>query len=1003
MPTLTIYVVSANLTMLNAIFNGVAMICQQTAFIWGFATLASTWIILSATAKTPISSISGNAQNVLTTGSLGAFMPFVLAMLLTFPGLQSKVQVQSTMNGTITVIDNVPFVISVIPAVGSILSQQAGTLIETAYQSTGTDYASISASGNGFINPLKVLLASRSAVSRLNDIAPQIKAIVTSCLPPDAGIDYPTVTNLVMNAGNTGATAAQSLPINGADNTSIGALLYQAQLSNNYVPTITDASNNILNCNDAANLVVTRIDNALQSAEFSRVVQGAVNGMDQPTMAANLNINNLTSEWSATRNANDLNALTGISSMQAQNEVINLIFSEVVNNELSCLATSGQSKIICESSIVQANEIERNNIQMAAAEVPMLKYAGSFGNYLLALIIGLGPLVVMFMMFAGVNAGKCIKTVAHLIAWPLLVMNVGAELINGMIYISLADFAKGIANGGVISQAVNTSIYRELSFQVGSASHMMASLPVLMGMIFALGESAALVNVGTNIAPKTNDVSDSVSPIYNKQEPIMSSTGAGGHNTVRTDGVESYASGSQQLMNASNQYGGSLTRATNAISNVDSAVKSTSQVRQVVKDASTTFSKQDRKGWGLTDSASKAFDEFQARNNHQSAAYTNNDGTTSTADSGSNTTASATARVGGGTGGGGKNGAFPISAGGEVQATKTTTGGQSIRSNVGSSKTDTEANNKDTGQRLANVKTWLKEHHASGDAIKSVDNRIAQHKSYTESLTNNDTVDKLKSKALEDSQGVVGYANNSVTATEFAASVNRKGSELGMYVATEGNKLTAIPAIKERMDKIDHDAKNGVTSDIVGDEKGRNAAILFKAAALSAQDENLSKDERYAAAAFVTGALSTMVNGSMHPNKPMQEPSDTLDKAQNITGTALAPILPAAAPKNNAHKHVKNNPDKALDNFTANFSNPLEPNFNPKAKYLNDDNSARLAGLGDHPVNNDGKVYNVMHDRAQPLTHEVTPSKTLSTNDSNQIKALTKPTKKFSLNDVFNK
>jgi conjugal transfer mating pair stabilization protein TraG len=119
MQTLTIYVTTADVTTLNAIFNGVAMICQQTVFIWGCALLASMWILLATVTQAPIAAMSGNAQGVLPKGSLSAVMPFILAMLITNPGLQSDVQVESTSNGRVTVISHVPFVISAIPATGS--------------------------------------------------------------------------------------------------------------------------------------------------------------------------------------------------------------------------------------------------------------------------------------------------------------------------------------------------------------------------------------------------------------------------------------------------------------------------------------------------------------------------------------------------------------------------------------------------------------------------------------------------------------------------------------------------------------------------------------------------------------------------------------------------------------------------------------------------------------------------------------------------------------------
>ena len=178
MGTLTIYIASADLTTLSAIFNGVAMICTQTTMIWGFALLASTWRIVSTVTSATIETSSGKAGSVLTRGSYSAIMPLIFAMLLTFPGFQSKVQVESTLNGNVTTIANVPVIIAAIPAAGSLMSTQVGAVVTTAFQSVGTDYPALSAGANGFINPLKVLLSSRTAILRLGSIDSQVKTLV---------------------------------------------------------------------------------------------------------------------------------------------------------------------------------------------------------------------------------------------------------------------------------------------------------------------------------------------------------------------------------------------------------------------------------------------------------------------------------------------------------------------------------------------------------------------------------------------------------------------------------------------------------------------------------------------------------------------------------------------------------------------------------------------------------------------------------------------------------
>ncbi len=971
MQTLTIYVTTADLTMLNTILNGVAMICKQTAFIWGCAMLAAMWILLSTVTQATIAAVGGNAQGVLPKGNLSAIMPFIMAMLLTNPILQGNVQVESQSSGRVTVISNVPFIISVIPATGSILSQQAGKLVETAYQSSGTDYASISESGNGFINPLKVLLASRSAINRLNGIPSQISSVVTRCLPPDSGVNYSTINNLVSNAGNSGATAATSIPINGANPTAIGALLYQASLTTAYVPSI-GTGQAILNCADAANAVATNIGVALQSVEFSRVVQGAVNGMDEPSLPANTQIDTITRQWDATRNAALVNGAIVAGSQQASIEVINLLMGELVGNELSCLSAAGPTKATCESNLVQANEIERNNIQFAAAEVPMLKYAGSFGNYLLALIIGLGPIVVMFMMFAGVNAGKCFKTVAHLIAWPLLVTNVGAELINGMMYISIANFAQSIAHGGVISFAENVAIYKELSFQIGSASHMMASLPVLMSMIFALGESAALVSVGSNIGPKGDNVKEHAAPTISNQQAVFAQSGMGG-GTHTPEAAIAKLNGAMPMINAASQEGQYIQRASSTLQSALAKNKTKTENAQVAKDNAESVSTLNFKGWGFNDSDAQAFREQEALHRRESSNDQAGDHTSSTSDNEVNSQA----HVGVSVGASSRDGlSVGVSAGGTTSAQAKS----GLHKNYNAGHDDAINKSKDTSSVLERALHFAKTHDSGGKATKEISRRISAQQQYSESLTSNDSTSNTQSAALEQTDSITAYSA-AITDDKLVAGMNRI-PELGMYMNVEGQKMNGNRAVQKNLVVAKKDAEASATSDVVGDESSREGALLFRAAQLTSQDQSATTEDRLEARQFLAGALSTMMHGGVKP-EAIAAPKTIDEKPENKTGKALpTATVPPATPVTSAHAHKHPSsaaphsgqpPDKltnATARFRKEFDKPLTPGFNPSGTRKSMDEHARSQGLGKDQNGTMHRVGTVITGAVADTAHE---------------------------------
>ncbi|MFS2023476.1 conjugal transfer protein TraG N-terminal domain-containing protein [Massilia sp. CT11-137] len=501
-PNQVIYTANGDLTTLYAILNAVAMICRENATIWGFALMAATWSLFSMTAVAGAGAAAGGVGPDLARRAFALIIPFCLAICLTSSSMKSTVTVESGLAGATTTVANVPVLISVVPATASLISKIVGDKLHTAMQSTGTDYDAISAKQQGFINPLKTLLTSRIAILRLGGIASEVNSLLGTCLNADAGVNYADIANHVLFAGNLPAAQAGPAPITvwtplGAQRTSIGVLLAEAaQNTSAFVTDIKVGSNHIATCADAAAQVGQDIDTALNSDQFKRVVQGAVNAADQPNAAGDYTIDGIAAAYAAVRSAD---SITGGTGAQTDVELINLLFAELVRNDLECLRADGTNKSTCLAMAVQSNEIERNNIQAAANGFDALMYAGAFANQITAVIIGLGPVLVLFMMFSGAGAARNMKVAAHMIVWPLLIMNVGAELINGMMYISVSGFLRALAQGGVINQSNAVEVYKNFSLQIGTASHLMATLPILMSTIFALGQSAALVRLGESM------------------------------------------------------------------------------------------------------------------------------------------------------------------------------------------------------------------------------------------------------------------------------------------------------------------------------------------------------------------------------------------------------------------------------------------------------------------------------------------------------------------------
>src|SRR5450631_3458440 len=106
MGTWTIYTSGADITLIGLILNGVAMICAQVNFIWGFAVLASLWQLVRNTTAGSIRAVSGQGGVAISNGLYGVFIALLLAMALTAPGMKCTVQVENNATGAVTVVNN---------------------------------------------------------------------------------------------------------------------------------------------------------------------------------------------------------------------------------------------------------------------------------------------------------------------------------------------------------------------------------------------------------------------------------------------------------------------------------------------------------------------------------------------------------------------------------------------------------------------------------------------------------------------------------------------------------------------------------------------------------------------------------------------------------------------------------------------------------------------------------------------------------------------------------
>ncbi|WP_287027794.1 hypothetical protein [Herbaspirillum sp.] len=885
----TIYIADPDLTVARQVLNAVAMICKQDGIIWGCALAASLWrmFVMANTASfkhSAAGSIAGEWPAIL--------IPFLLAMTLTNGELKSDVQVESTVNGQVTVVSNVPYIIVAAPALFTTLGQDIKDTTKTAYQNSGLDYSAISAADNGFINPLKVLLTSRTAILKMNWLNSQINSLIGSCLASDAGYNYSEVARLVTNAGNTGATAGQSLSVfdaAGDKPTSIGALLYQASLNQNgMVPDIDVDGNHLVTCFDAAYKVADNINNAIYSQEFSRVVQGAVNATDQPNPAADFSIDSLSRQYLAVRTANMTTNMLAGGTEQANAELINLMFTELVKNDLNCLKTDGANKSACLATAIQANEIERNNIQAAANANESLMYAGQFANIILFVVIGLGPFILMCMMYAGLSVNRAMMTALHMIVWPILIMNVGAEIINGMMYSSVASFMSSIAQNGYISQAATVEVYKNFSMKIGTASFLMASLPILMTTIFGLGTSAAMVRISDSMASRSNKVGDAAAPaaidtppVIRQSSPINTQQGIGFF-TASNAGYLSSAAISSVL-------GDTTVSAGNALSNARSQAHVLSEGSSQLQTYENAFRKGHRESTGLdrstfqrlSDAYSKELSALQGSSTKTGVGGISSD-TTTTELSGS---------VGGELGyGGGSVVKAGVSAG--VSGRGAALASDTSDLHKVSEKDRSEALRRAASTVLDEGKSVTGHHSIDDSSEKSLANIMATQRSYSDTLSHGHTLTETAENAVRQSGSFVA-STQKIDATQFGlqSSVNPAFQRFNLL---EGRSFDTSAANAPYLARARADMQRGGIDRVGINQDGQDALVRFRAAAMLANDPNAAATDRLAATTFLHSGVKAM-EGMGLDNAPQTDLSGLGRPTADALANPFAPKAPAPA------------------------------------------------------------------------------------------------------------
>lgn len=853
---LTLYWVDTDITTVTAFVNGLVLLCSQTDVFYGAVALAASLRALVFSWEATFS--RANTRKMFQEVIVG---PALIATVITSGGVTTTLNIESTVTGATTSVAHVPILEAVVLGGGTAVLQQFAHASETAISNVSTTYASISSTGTGFLNPLKILLGTRSAINDLGIIPSQVSTIVGTCLSPET-TNTARVQALVKGAGNMGGVP--SIPINGVENTALGVMLYQAQLTTSgildYMDDITTGSVITVDtpsCVEAVGMVVANIEYALSTSDFQRAVQTSFQATDNPVQSANGNtIEAITGYFSAFRTSKVSQDQLSVGQQQANTEMYNLIYSEMVEQNLECLSAMGSNRTTCQGLILNRTDQERKNLRDAANAAYEMKILGAFGNATVLLMIMAFPAIGLLGIFYPAQAASFFKKWVEMVLIALMSYQVLAEIINAFMAFKLGNFLSNMAQGGFISQGIAYNAYTGLANQIGLASNLLSGLPQLLGAIVGIG--SAWSNASSN-ATRLQDSSaaESLAPqavhaaALMNMSPTAEVTQGQGFNIVRTPGSVAEASMNMQFGALSDTANKSV-----SASIIDS--KTRDEGISYAETVASDISKGNSNNHTLSTNAQKALDKTISSSDSASKAFGIDKQDARTQRAGTSTDMSASVTGGWGVipsiSVTGKTGA---SASDDNSVVKTLSEQDQVKQSQERQKAYKDTLSSAEGQSLSEEDRQSISHAMRGEEM------LQERISHTETSAQTSSEAKQATDALTAQMLSVG--------TETLAANAAKNKDVRLLMASEGAQfMYGTGAGSKAMDKVIERENLGLTDRVnSNDPKAIDFARAFAAANMVRNDNSASEKEKARASAFIAHAGRALAGHGYHIQENM--------------------------------------------------------------------------------------------------------------------------------------
>lgn len=425
----------------------------------------------------------------------------MLVILLCYVGLfvpKATVQVEDIYSGQVAVVDDVPIGIALPGGVVSSLAYSVTTKLDQALRLADAETSSLSR--DGFVAPLKLILAARGAAVTNEAMTLSLSRYLSDCtdgIPPRA----------------VGAAKSPNFFLDNPFAERM-TLVYPQSTSASSDQWVAEGKS----CEEAASIIQIQLADLLSGDDFGKYLSQRMDGR-RPNAA-------IGGRWGTNDLQDFIYDLAG-AGVDAQNVMLQLATSDIIADTFRCGPLDTSDALNCAASMRSAMESYKSDAAGRAGVFTRTMIPAM--NVFMFLFFAVAPLIAVISVMSGMHGiTKILPNYMLFGVWTQSWLPVAA-IINHFIQRQVKDVASvGILDVDGISLRNGVAFYDLLSTKIAMASDLLAATPIVSFALIS-GSAMGLTHLANRAADKFDE--KSVSPGVSKTGEAVN---VGGHDIKQT-------------------------------------------------------------------------------------------------------------------------------------------------------------------------------------------------------------------------------------------------------------------------------------------------------------------------------------------------------------------------------------------------------------------------------------------------------------------------------------